>query len=283
METRLFTQGDKISMERAVRTLEKKLDSALSTILGGGISFLPMVRDADGRLSAEKIEALAEDMVKALREYETPYGLPEAGEIPQNYHREGCNIVPDESAPALDADKEELCRSFAYCAICAAAIREDLGGTFGDILDIASNKAYAKDSEYYFSTGDSLELFGNLIANTLGTDILSEYYERSNPPVSWSVESDEAAHNAAQSMKNALPDPGRFLSEFKKYVKLNNAKFGGRNHITERGDMIVTYLYKKGYTVLALGDDYSTIENIVENFHSTVEAECSHRTPIAYV
>lgn len=283
METRLFTQSDKVSMEQAVQALEKKLDNARKTILGGNISFLPLITDGDGTVSDEKIEALVRDMVKALREYETPYGESEPGEIPQNYHMENSNIVPDESAPTLDPDKEELYRSFIYCAICAAANLRDFGGTFGDILDIAANRAYAVESEYYFSTTDSLELFGNLASCALGVDVLSEYYEKTNPPVSWNTESDEEAHNAAESRKKTIPDSDKFISEFKKYVALNNAKFGGRNHIEERGAMIMTYLYKKGYTVLALGDDYSVIKNIVENFRSAIETECSRRTPVTNV
>lgn len=84
-------------------------------------------------------------------------------------------------------------------------------------------------------------------------------------------------------MKKAIPDPEKFISEFKRYVKLNNTKFGRRCNVAERGDMIMTYLYKKGFTVMALGDDYSAVENIVDNFRSAIEAECSCRTPIAYV
>lgn len=53
METRLFTQSDKVSMEQAVQALEKKLDNARKTILGGNISFLPLITDGDGTVSDE--------------------------------------------------------------------------------------------------------------------------------------------------------------------------------------------------------------------------------------
>lgn len=281
MERRFFTQSDKVTMEQAAQALEKKLDRARNTILGGNISFLPLLTDADGRLSDERIEALAADMVRALRECVTPYGEPEPCEIPQNYRLENNFIVPEESAPPLGAGKEELNKSFVYCAVCVAASLRYFGGTFGDILDIAANQAYTAESEYRFSTADSLELFGNLAACALGTDVLSGYYEKTS--VIRRAKDDETAYNAAESGKKAIPDPEKFISEFKKYVKLNNTKFGGSGHIAERGDMVMTYLYKKGFTVLALGDDYSAVENIVDNFRSAIEAECSYRTHIEYV
>lgn len=146
MERRFFTQSDKFSMEQAAQALEKKLDRARNTILGGNISFLPLVTGSDGGLSDERIEALASDMVRALRECVTPYGEPEPCEIPQNYRLENGLIVPEESAPSLDAGKEELYKSFVYCAVCAAASLCYFGGTFGDILDIAANKAYTAES-----------------------------------------------------------------------------------------------------------------------------------------
>lgn len=277
METRIFTQSDKLFMEQTISALDKRLRSVRNTILGGNISFLPMISNADGKLSAEKIETLAEDMVKSLREFESPYGEPSPGEIPQNHHQEGNRIVPDESAPELEAEKEELFKSFAYCAICLAADSRYFSGTFGDILDLAANRVYAVDSEYYFCTDDSPELFGNLAACALGTDVLGEYYEKSDLPPNLGTVYDKAEENGKK-----LPDPERFISEFKKYVRLNNAGYGG-DHVAERGDMVMTYLYKKGLTVLALEDDYSALENIMENFRSAIEAECSGITPIAYV
>lgn len=283
MEAVHFTQSDKVSMEQARQALGKKLSSVQKTILGGNISFIPMITDSDGKLSDEKIESLAEEMVKALREYITPYGEPEPGEIPANYHIESLFAVPDESAPALDVEEGELYKSFAYCAICAAANKRDFNGTFGDILDIAANRACAVDSEYYWSTGDSLEVLGNLVCCALGTDVLSEYCTKSNQPISRSSEFDEASYKIAESRSHTIPNPEKFISEFKKYVKLNHDKFRDRNHIAERGNMIMTYLYKKGFTVLALGDDYSAIENIVENFRNAIETECSDRTPVTNV
>ena len=279
METRFFTEKDRLFLEQTVTELDKKLSRVRNTILGGNISFLPLITDAGGELSNEKIEALAEDMVKALREYETPYGELEPGGTPQNYHTEGNRTVPDESAPKLDAEKEELYKCFAYCAVCAAAVMRDLGGTFGDILDLAANRIYAVDSEYYFSTDDSLELFGNLAACELGTDVLSEYYKKHSHPLSRSTGSAGSAING----KATLPTPEKFISEFKKYVKLSNAVSGGRDHITERSNMVMTYLYKKGLTVLALEDDYSALENILEKFRSAVEAECSDRIAVTSV
>lgn len=283
MGAKLFTQSDKVSMEQAMQVLVKKLGSAQKAILGGNISFIPMITDENGKLSDERIESLAEDMVKSLREYICPYGKPESGEIPLNYHFETDFLVPDESASALDPEENALYKSFAYCAICVAANKWDFNGTFGDILDIAANKAYAVDSEYYWNTDDSLEIFGNLVCCALGTDILSEYYTKSSQAFYWSAESDETSYKDALSRKQAIPDPEKFISEFRKYVNLNREKSDNRNHIAERGNMIMTYLYKKRLTVLALGDDYSTIENIVENFRDAIETECSDRTPVSNV
>ena len=283
MGAKLFTQSDKVYMKQAMQALDKMLSSTQHTILGGNISFIPMITDENGKLSDERIESLAEDMVKSLREYICPYGKPESGEIPLNYHFETDFLVPDESASALDPEENALYKSFAYCAICVAANKRDFNGTFGDILDIAANKAYAVDSEYYWNTDDSLEIFGNLVCCALGTDVLSEYYTKSNQPMGCGVESDEASYKDAETRRNAIPNPEKFISEFKKYVSLNHDKLRDRNHIDERKNMIMTYLYKKRLTVLALGDDYSTIENIVENFRDAIETECSDRTPVSNV
>lgn len=283
MRKKLFAQSDKVTIEQNMQALEKKLNSTQNAILGGNISFIPMITDSDGKLSDEKIESLAEEMVKALREYVTPYGEPESGEIPSNYHLESHFFVPDESSPVLDVEDGELNKSFAYCAICVAANKQVFNGTFGDILDIAANRAYAVESEYYWNTDDSLEIFGNLVCCALGTDVLSEYYTKSNHPMGWGVESDEASYKDAETRRNTIPNPEKFISEFKKYVSLNHDKLRDRNHIDERKNMIMTYLYKKRLTVLALGDDYSTIENIVENFRDAIETECSDRTPVSNV
>lgn len=165
MITKHFTESDKYALESGIRALDEKLYRAKNMLLGGDVELMGMIKDEDGSISDEKVEALADEMVAALEEYRSLYGEIEPGEIPDNYYREGNMIVPDEHAPRLDPSEAELYRSFAYCAIYVAANKIIANGTFGEMFEIAENSMYsignkAADSEYCLSTDDTLELLG---------------------------------------------------------------------------------------------------------------------------
>lgn len=283
MTARHFTESDKYALESGIRTLNEKLHRVKNMLLGGNNSIMSMITDADGSISDKKAEALANEMVTALEEYCAPYGEPEAGEIPDNYHLEGNLIVPDENAPKLDSLISELNRSFAYCAIYVVANKRIANGTFGEIFDIATNSADSIGdritvTEYCLSTEDMLELLGNYAASAFGTDVLAEYYDKNPEEIYWNRESDEEKCKDTQSWKNTIPDPDKFIAEFKKYVKLRHEKYGGRSFNTDRENMILTFLYTHGFSSLALESDYGAIENIMDNFCKTLKTECGKKT-----
>lgn len=283
MATKHFTENDKYALDKGIETLNEKLYFVKNLLLGGNVGFMEMITGEDGSISDRKVETLSDEMVTALEEYRSPYGEPEPGEIPDNYHREGNMIVPDENAPRLDPMESGLYKSFAYCAIYVAANERIANGTFGDLLDIAANSAHSigdkiAASEYSLSTTDILELLGNCAAVSFGADVLSEYYDKEPNNFYWDTDIDEENFKDTQSWKNTVSDPDKFIAEFKKYVKLRHEKRDIRAFDAEREYMILTFLCTHGLSSLASDVDYGAIENIVDNFCQALKTECGKKT-----
>lgn len=274
MKERYFCTVDKDRLDKRLKVLGQRLNEIEKLIIGGKTSFLPMITNGNGKLSDEKIDRFIDELLDALETYKDP-------EISDGKGGIYTEPMPEEHEPETPPQTAALYRNFLYCAICILAnggiTPVKLQPTFGELLDIAKNTNSDVVNimhNYILSTGDALDILGNFVSLALGRDILGQYHGKD--PICFGDEEDAGADLGARkkAWKSALPDPERFLEAFDNYV---GARYRGIDCSTFKADiehMTAVFLYRRGLSAFALGDDYHRIESIIEAFCRSVENEC---------
>lgn len=274
MKERYFCTVDKDRLDNRMKVLCQRLNEIENLVIGGKTSFLPMITDENGKLSDERIDALVDKLLRALEEYKFP-------EISDGRGGIYTEPMPEEYEPDTPPQIAALYRNFLYCAFCILANGDitpvKLQPTFGELLNIVKNtNSDVVDimHNYILSTGDSLDILGNFVSLALGRDILEQYHDKD--PICFGDEEDAGADLEARkkAWENALPDPPKFLETFDNYV---GARYRGIDCSCFKSDMehmTAVFLYKRGLSAFALGDDYNRIESIIEAFCRSIENEC---------
>lgn len=274
MKERYFCSVDKDRLDKRLRVLDQRLNEVGNLMLGGKMSFLPMITDEKGKLSDEKIDALIDRLLYALEEYENPEVSDGKGGI-------YTEPIPEDYEPDISPQTAALYRRFLYCAICILANGDitpvKLQPTFGELLNTAKNTNSDVRNimhNYILSTGDSLDILGNFVSLALGRDILGQYHDKD--PICFGDEEDAGADLDARkrAWQTALPDPERFLEAFDKYVGARYRGIDCSMFKTNMEHMIAVFLYTRGLSAFALGDDYNRIDSIIEMFCKSIENEC---------
>ena len=274
MKERYFCNVDKDRLDKRVKALDQRLNEIENLIIGGKTSFLPMVTDENGKLSDEKLDRLTDELLDALEAYVHP-------EISDGKGGIYTDPMSEEHVSEISPQTAELYRNFLYCALCILANGEitpvRLHPTFGELLNIAKSTdtdAVNIMHNYILSTGDALDILGNFVSMALGRDILGQYHGKD--PICFGDEEDAGADLDARkkAWENALPDPERFLRAFDGYVGARCRGLDCSTFKSDIGHMTAVFLYTRGLSAFALGDDYRRIESIVETFCRSIENEC---------
>lgn len=274
MKERYFCSVDKDRLDKRLRVLGQRLNEVENLMIGGKTSFLPMITDEKGKLSDEKIDALIDRLLYALEEYENPGISDGKGGI-------YTEPIPEDHESDISPQTAALYRRFLYCAFCILANGDitpvKLQPTFGELLNTAKNTNSDVRNimhNYILSTGDSLDILGNFVSLALGRDILGQYHDKD--PICFGDEEDAGADLDARkrAWQTALPDPARFLEAFDKYVGARYRGIDCSMFKTNMEHMIAVFLYTRGLSAFALGDDYHRIDSIIETFCRSIENEC---------
>lgn len=274
MDKRFFCISDKFLFDNRVRALNRRLNKAKNTIIGGNVSLLPLITDDNGKLSEEKIGKLTEELFEALEEYENPEISDGKGGIVTDPRE------PVDCEPYLSPETAELYKCFLYCTLCILANGNitpmKLFPTFGELLNISGNSNAEVTRflhNYILKTGDSLDILGNYVSIALGEDVLAQYYDKDYMCLSKVIGDSELAE-IKKNWENALPDPQKFIEIFDKYVGMRYRKADCSLFKQDMEHMISVFLYNRGLSAFALGDDYDRIDHIVDMFCRSVEKEC---------
>lgn len=274
MKEQYFCNVDKSRLDKRLKMLRQKLNEVENLIIGGKTSFLPMITDDEGKLSDKKIDSLIDELLDGLEEYENP-GISDANG--------GVYTEPmsEDFEPEITPQKAKFYRCFLYCAFCILAnggiTPVKLNPTFGELLNAA--KSTNPDvvnimHNYILCTGDALDILGNFVSMALGRDILGQYHVKD--PICFGDEADAESDLDARkkAWENALPTPERFLQSFDEYVGTRCRGIDCSMFEADMEHTISVFLYRRGLSAFALGDDYSRIESIIESFCKSIENEC---------
>ena len=274
MKERYFCTVDKDRLDKRLKVLGQRLNEIGNLMIGGKTSLLPMITNENGKLSDEKIDRFIDELLDALEAYKDP-------EISDGKGGIYIEPMPEDHEPETAPQTAALYRNFLYCALCILAnggiTPVMLQPTFGELLNIAKNTGSDVVNimhNYILSTGDALDILGNFVSLALGKDTLGQYHGKD--PICFGDEEDAGADLDARkkAWESALPDPERFLEEFDNYV---GARCRGIDCSMFKADiehMTAVFLYRRGLSAFALGDDYHRIESIIETFCRSIENEC---------
>lgn len=274
MNKRFFCINDKMLLDERISTLNRRLNEARNTIIGGNVSLLPLITDNNGKLSEEKIDKLTEELFEALEEYENPEISDGKGGIVIDSRE------PIDDEPYLSSKTAELYSCFLYCTLCILANGKitpvNLSPTFEELLNISGNSNAEVNKflhDYILSTGDSLDILGNYVSIALGKDVLQQYHLKDYMCLGEKVSDSELAKRK-RLWEEALPDPEKFIYKFDKYVCMRCSGADCSLFKQDMEHMISVFLYNRGLSSFALGDDYDRINHIIEMFCKSIEKEC---------